>query len=210
MSQQTPAEAETVLPAATVVTPPVVASTPAEVAKPKFESLEQAAARVEALEAEAEKNKELLTKVRKFEKENKEAAEKALLEQGKYKELYEANQTRLVELETASRNANIDASLTALINEAKPKSASTVAKLIDRNKIVVKDGVVDTAVLKAMVLELQKSDPFLFEDGSTPAVKTPGVKRPSEGAVVAGFEVEIRAAKNSKDIQAVMKKYNKI
>lgn len=172
---------------------------------------------VEELVALRAKDAELIEKLRKFEKENKGLAEKAkreadaaLAEQGKYKELYEAQVEKLTALETKARNSLVDAALDAALKEAKAKSASTVKKLIDRTAISVEDDAVDAASIAAQIEALKISDPVLFiqERQADPAANP--VKRAGEGDPIGGYEKELRACKTPQQINAVLAKYGKV
>lgn len=174
-----------------------------DAAAPK--SIEEAVSKLKEMEAEIAKNAELLRKVRKYEKENKEKAELALKEQGKYKELYEAELAKRGELEARVNNTLIDSALENVLKEAKVVATATAIKLIDRSKIVVEDGKVDTKSLQQQVDQLRKTDPVLFGNTSGPAPKKPG-----EGEPTGGYEKELSAAKTAQQIYAVMKKYGKM
>lgn len=174
-----------------------------DAAAPK--TIEEAISKLREMEAEIAKNAELLKKVRKYEKENKEKAEQALQEQGKYKELYEAELARRGELEAKVNNALIESALDSILKEAKVVATATALKLIDRSQIVVEDGKVDVQSLKQQVEQLRKTDPILFTNVAGPAPKKPG-----EGDPTGGYEKELSAAKTPQQIYAVMKKYGKM
>lgn len=178
-------------------------------AKPgRFESVEDAAKRVEQLEAEQAKNAELLKKLRKFEKENAVKAEDALKEQGKWKDIAEAHAAKLAELETKFRDRALTGALNEALKESKAKSISTVMKLIDKSLIKVEGDEVDAKSIQAVIKGLKESDPILFDIEEKPTA--PPVKRASEGAPISGFEQEIKACKTAKDIENVMRKYGKL
>ena len=187
----------------------VVAETPAET--PVVDTAEAVVtgedlqAQLDRLQAEFDKNKVLLKKVRAFERENKEAADAALQEQGKYKELYEAELTKRNELETKISAKLIDGALTSALSAAKVKAVSTVMKLIDKSKITVENDEVDISSIQAQLKDLKLTDPILFDTGE----ETPAVKRATEGTPVGGYEKELRGAKSQKEIEAVMRKYHK-
>lgn len=163
--------------------------------------------RLAAVEAELVKKEELLNKVRKFEKENKEAAAKALAEQGKFKELYDAELNKRTELEGKIKAGVVDSAIQEALKDSNAKSISTVMKLIDRNKIVFDGDAVDTKSIQSLIKELKTSDPVLFGDEAKPA---PAVKKAGEGDVIGGFEKEIKAATTQKQIESVMRKYGKL
>lgn len=172
-------------------------------------------AELEATRAELAKNADLLAKVRKFEKENKEAAEKALKEQGKFKELFEEEHGKRQSLESKLKDKLIGDVLTQTLAEAKAKDVKTAMKLVDKSKIVVgEDFEVDVSTVKLVVADLVKSDPVLFgvdEEVNTDKKKeNVDVKRVAETSTISSYEKEIRTAKSMKEIEAVMKKYGKM
>lgn len=153
-----------------------------------------------------EKDAALLKKVRKYEKENKEQADAALKEQGKYKELYDTELGKRQGLELKVRDGIINSAVEKVLKEKNVTlSLPTALKLLDRSKVVIEDDEVDTKSIQAQLDALKKSDPTLF--GGT---KLPDVKRPGEGDPVGGYEKELRAAKSQKEIDAVLKKHGKI
>jgi hypothetical protein len=170
---------------------------------------------LEATKAELSKNQELLSKVRRFEKENKEAGEKAKLEQGKFKEMYEETQSKLPTVEAKLKDNALNGILTQQLTEAGAKSISTVMKLVDKSKVVFNDQMeVDPSSVKIIVDELKKSDPILFGEPDkveeTKVQEKIDVKRATDSSVLGGYEKEIKLAKTHNDIMAVMKKYGKI
>jgi len=176
---------------------------------------EQIAAENKALKAEAEKNGELLKKLRKFEKENKERADKEALESGKYKELYEAAQAKIGEADTKLKARLVDEKLKEVLAAEKTKSVSTVMKLIDRSKIEFDDdGEVNVRSITSLVKSIKETDSILFDDTTTtPAA--PNLKRATEGDVMGGYEKELAAITTntrnaSQAIYNIMKKYNKV
>lgn len=185
-----------------VTTPEGTTATPASTATP--EEIQQ---KLEQLTEELNKKEELLKKVRKFEKENKDAAERALAEQGKFKELYEAEVQKRAELEGRMKDSAINSALNEALKDSGAASIATVMKLIDRNKIGFDGEKVDTDSIKVLIKELKTSDPVLFAEQPKPV---PPVRKAGEGDVVGGFEKEIRAAKTQKQIEDVMRKYGKL
>jgi hypothetical protein len=177
-------------------------------------SVEDIKAERDALKAEAEKNSELLKKLRKFEKENKDRAEKELLAANKYKELYEAAQAKISETESKFRAKAADEKLKELLSAEKAKSIPTVMKLIDRSKIEFdEDGEVNVKSLAALVKSVKETDSILFDGTETPAA--PNLKRATEGDVTGGYEKELASINyKTKDatnaIYNIMKKYNKL
>ena len=176
-------------------------------------TLESIKAERDVLKADAEKNSELLSKLRRFEKENKDRADKEAKESGKYKELYEQADAKNKETEAKLKTKAADEKLKELLTAEKATSISTVMKLIDRSKIEFdEDGEVNVKSLAALIKSVKETDSILFDVTETPAA--PIIKRATEGDVTGGFEKEL-AAINSKTINAtdaiykIMKKYNK-
>lgn len=165
-------------------------------------TLEEAKALLTKQTQELASNADLLKKVRKFEKENKEKADTALKEQGKYKELYEAELSQRVTLETKWKDSVVNGSIESVLKEMKVPAVTTVMKLIDRSKVVIEDGKVDTKSIQSQLDALKVSDPVLFG----PATKV-DVKRPGEHEPTSGFATEIRAARSQKEIEAIGRKY---
>lgn len=156
--------------------------------------------------AVTEANLEKARKGESFNRNKRVELEKQLSEMPnveEFKSKLEATTKELDELKTAQRNSLIDTALKAEIEKAGAKAVSTVLKLVDRSKITVENGQVDTKSVEALISELKKTDAVLFE-----VPKTPDLKRPGEAAPVAGFKTEIAAAKTPAQLQAVLKKYN--
>lgn len=175
-------------------------------------SLDEALKKLAEYEADASKNKELLSKLRRYEAENKAKAEKEAIEAGKYKELYDSATKKLNDIETKFRNQAVDAALMGALATAKAKSTSTVLKLVDRAAVTVnEDGSVDPKSVEAVIQGLMKSDPILFETESTDTevrkVEVPKLHKAGEGNSKGGYNVEVRAAKTPAQIEAVMRKY---
>lgn len=161
---------------------------------------------VETLKAELAKNNELITKLRKFEKENKQRAEaeakakeQALAEQGQYKALYE-------ELNNKLRTQAIDSVLDAELTLAGAKSLKTVKALVDKTQIEFEGDSPNGESIRGLIEGLKKEHAILFES-QEPVV--PSVKRAGDNEPVGGYEKEMRAAKTAKEIESVLKKYGK-
>jgi len=171
-------------------------------------------AELEALRVELDKNKELLNKVRKFEKENKAAAEAALAEQGKFKELYEAELDKRTKIEQRLTEKAIEDSFKEVLKDSGALSIGTVLKLLDKSKVGLDDnGNVDVTSVKGIVAELKKSDPILFgepESKGDDKKESVDVKRAADTANVTSYEKEMKAAKSAKEIEEVLRKYGKI
>lgn len=185
--------------------------TKAETEGPK--SLEEAIQLInhlKGIKSEAFKERDSLkSKLKEFE-DAKAASEAALLaEQGKFKELYEQTQQKLVALESTLKNKAVDAALKEALQKAGARSVDTVAKIVDKSKIVLGDDYsVDLSSLQSQIDEIKKTDPILFGPGE--GNNLPPAKRPSDGVPQAGFEQEMRAAKSQNEVMAVLKKYGKI
>lgn len=155
------------------------------------------------LQKELETTKANLEKSRKGEKFNQakrielENQLKELSTGEDYKAKYEAAEAKLL-------NMALDVSLTEAAKAAKAKSIPAILKLIDRNSVVVNDGVVDTKTVEAAITKAKQEYGILFEE-----VQLPPTGRAAEGEVTAGYDKEIRAAKSHAELVAVMKKYNK-
>jgi len=163
------------------------------------------------LRAELASSQEILKKVRRFEKENKAEAEKALVEQGKFKELYEAELLKSTALEGKFRTRAIDSAVETALKDSGAKSISTLLKLIDKNRIVVEGDVVDAASIASLVKELKISDPILFAEFDAKVVPiVPAVKKAGEGDVVGGYATEMKAATTQRQIESIMRKYGKL
>ena len=180
----------------------------------KIETIEEATKRITELEEASTKNEELLKKLRKFEKENaaaaeanKLAADKALVEQGKYKELYEAEHNLRKTAEDKIKSKELDSAIMAILKDSEAKSSSTVMKLIDRDKITFENDVVDTKSIEKIINELKLSDPILF--GKEPKPQ-PDVKKAGEGDVTSSYLKELKACTTQKQIETVMKKFGKL
>ena len=176
-------------------------------------SLEEAMAIIENLKGI---NKEVIStrdkvnqKLRQFENEQTQREQSLLTEQGKFKELYEKAEAEKVALKTGLKNKAVDSALKEVLQKAGARSVDTVAKLVDKSKVVVSDDDfnVDVNSIQLQIEELKKTDPILFGVGE--GSNLPPVKRPTDGSTTAGFETEMRAAKSQTEIAAVMKKYGK-
>lgn len=191
----------------------VVDGAAAQVEAPKFQSLEEAVAAINAKHEELEKLSKNLEQSRKEEKFSKTelkrlkdelekaSSNEALSElQGKY----EAEVSARTALETKVRNRVIDAALDAALKEAKAKSVSTVMKLINRDEVQFEGDEVDAKSVASIIERLRKEDSVLFD-----AVETPSVARAAEGAAIGSFEKEIRAAKSQQEIVNIMRRYGK-
>jgi hypothetical protein len=177
-------------------------------------TLEEAMALIENLKGI---NKEVISgrdkekqKLKQFETEQQQREQTLLTEQGKFKELYEAQIAETTKLKTGLKSKAIDAALKEALQKSGARAVDTVSKLIDKSKIEVseEDWTVNTTAIQAQIEEMKKTDPILF--GVSEGTNLPPVKRPGDGTPSAGFETEMRAAKTQQEIQSIMKKYGKI
>lgn len=149
-------------------------------------------------------------RLRQFESEQTDRERALLTEQGKFKELFEAEQAKNTALKTGLKSKAVDSALKEILHKAGARSVDTVAKLVDKSKVVVseEDFSVDIASIQTQIEEIKKTDPILFGVGE--GSNLPPVKRPNDGNPSVGFETEMRAAKSQAEVTAVMKKYGKI
>lgn len=149
-------------------------------------------------------------RLRQFESEQTDRERALLTEQGKFKELFEAEQAKNTALKTGLKSKAVDSALKEILHKAGARSVDTVAKLVDKSKVVVseEDFSVDIASIQTQIEEIKKTDPILFGVGE--GSNLPPVKRPNDGTPSVGFETEMRAAKSQAEVTAVMKKYGKI
>ena len=168
----------------------------------RFKSVEDAVAELAKLEKNLENSRKAEKHAKAELKRLQDASTNASELESKYNEAVE----KLTAAEGKYRDRLINEALNKALAEAKAKSPSIVMKLIDRTAIKVENDEVDASSVEAVLAALKKDDTdgVLFE-----LVETPDVKRSTEGAVVGGFDKEIRAAKTQKEIEAVMKKYGK-
>jgi hypothetical protein len=174
-------------------------------------TLEEAMALIENLKGI---NKEVISgrdkekqKLKQFETEQQQREQALLTEQGKYKELYEAQQAESAKLKTGLKTKAIDAALKEALQKSGARAVDTVSKLIDKSKIEIseEDWTVDTTSIQAQIEEMKKTDPILFGLGE--GTNLPPVKRPGDGSTTSSYKTEIAAAKTQKEVDAVMKKY---
>ena len=165
---------------------------------------------LKGIKSEAFKERDAVkSKLKEFE-DAKASSEAALLaEQGKFKELFEKAQQKLTSIQETLKTKAVDSALREALQKAGARSVDTVAKIVDKSKIVLnEDYDVDPNSIQSQIDELKKSDPILFGPGE--ANNLPPAKRPSDGVPQAGFVQEMRAAKSQKEIEAVLKKFGKI
>lgn len=162
---------------------------------------------VEALRQELSQSRELIKNLRKYEKSYKDENEKALAEQGKYKELFETERARADELSSALKNTKIESVINDLIKSSGAKNSKTVQRLIDKSAIqFAEDGSVETKSIQSQLVALQKEAPELFGLSSE---ETPAPKKPSGDTTTLTFEAEVAKCKTQKELDAVLAKYGK-
>jgi hypothetical protein len=160
---------------------------------------------LDALRQELEANRALIKNLRKYEKSYKEENEKALAEQGKWKELYEATQSEVSELKNSLTNIKLESVLDKLVGESGAKNSNTVKRLIDRTAISFsEDGSVDAKSIQKQLIDLQKADANLFGRGEE---ETPKPKKAQQDAATSSYEIEITKAKTQAEVNAIYAKY---
>lgn len=137
------------------------------------------------------------------------------LEAAKQSEIWK---TKLDETEKAFKELNgkvtnglMDTAIDAVFKEVKAIAPNSTKKLVDRSKIVIKDGIVDTESVKSAVQELMKSDPTLF--GKPEVERKPAGEQPT----LAGYSEEVAAVLASnllgsakqQQFDAIRKKYGR-
>lgn len=168
-------------------------------------STETNVSELDTLRQELEANKALIKNLRKYEKSYKEENEKALAEQGKWKELYEATQSEVAELKGSLTNIKLESVLDKLVGESGAKNSNTVKRLIDRTAISFnEDGSVDAKSIQKQLTDLQKADANLF---GLESKETPKPTKVQQDAATAGYEVEIQKAKTQAEVTAIYNKY---
>lgn len=127
----------------------------------------------------------------------------------------ETKSNELTSIKEGQKQKALESALSTALEAAGAKSISTVMKLIDKAKIQFnEEGNVSSDTIEAAVKEVMSSDPILFGDIDPKKAQNngqefldPGVKRAGEGGTEGAYQKEIKAAKNQKEIMAVMKKY---
>jgi len=181
-----------------------------------------AATQLATLQAEVDAKNKLIEKLRTQEKHNqtlaKEAGAKTLEEALRnlqlgatkdaedWKNKYEQLNTEHVSLKDGLKQKQLETSLKEVLSNANLKDVNTALKIIDKTQIQwTEDGQVDTTSITAIVEQLKTTDPILFNE-----LLIPDVKQAGNGTPTGGYEKEIMAARSQKDVQAIMRKYNKI
>lgn len=171
-----------------------------------LEELKSVKEELSSVKEEYHHNTELLQKVRRYEKENKKAAEAALSELNKVKELYNQKAESEAAVKNKLREITVDQVVKEIIVEAEGKSATTVFKLLDKSKFIFdEEDNLDPQSVKVQIEELKKTDPILFgKEQITP----PTPARSTEGTPVAGLAQELAKCRSTKDLTDICKKYN--
>lgn len=171
-----------------------------------LEELKSVKEELSSVKEEYHHNTELLQKVRRYEKENKKAAEAALSELNKVKELYNQKAESEAAVKNKLREITVDQVIKEIIVEAEGKSATTVFKLLDKSKFIFdEEDNLDPQSVKVQIEELKKTDPILFgKEQITP----PTPARSTEGTPVAGLAQELAKCRSTKDLTDICKKYN--
>jgi hypothetical protein len=178
----------------------------AQGSEPKVAALTEE--QIHALQEELAVTKANLEKARKgetFNRTKRLELEKQLAEVPNVTEIqskYEAVTQELEAIKTSAKNQLIDTVLKTELEKAGAKSVSTVLKLVDRSKIAVADGQVDTKSIDDLITELKTTDGVLFEVKAAPAIKQPGESKATDA-----FANEVKGAKTPAQLQAVMTKY---
>lgn len=160
------------------------------------------------LKAELERSKELIKTLRKYEKSYKDENEKALAEQGKFKELYEAEKARVQELDNSLKSFKTDSVIADLVKSSGAKNINTVKRLLDKSTIEFnEDGSVNDKSIAKQIVSIQKEAPELFGLGKE---DTPAPTKASGDEATVDFAIEMKKATSQAEIMAVMKKYGKI
>jgi hypothetical protein len=167
-------------------------------------------AKIADLQAQLAKQQEIVEKARKGEKYQKSKAD---AEVKKVLAQYEAEKARADALEQKIRNGAMDGALRQALSENGAKAVDTALKLVDRSAIKIgDDGSVNADSVKAVIDALKASDSILFDavTEAAQATKTaPPAVRATEADKISGYAAEMMAAKTSKEVQAVLKKYGK-
>jgi len=121
-----------------------------------------------------EENEKLQKQLADFNKAQKDAEEKKLAEQGKYKELLEQREK---EIETLTGRIQAQTANNAIASEATKAGAidnDAVLALVDKNEIQIVDGKIDSEQVKKAVESLKESKPYLFGEQPKPNIGNKG------------------------------------
>lgn len=161
---------------------------------------------VNTLQEELKHQKELIKNLRKYEKSYKEEQERILKEQDKYKELYEGSINQVNELKQSLTNLKLDSVLTNVIKDSGAKNVNIIQRLIDKSNVITEDGEIDIKSIQKQINSLQKEDPSLFGLNEK---DTPEIKKTSSADPVSSMEIEIKKAKTTKELEDILKRYNR-
>ena len=173
------------------------------------------------LQKQIDKQSQLIDKLRSMEKHNQQLAkesgaknlEDALknLTNGYNKDIedwkskYEDINSKYTQLNDTVRNDKINNALIDALKQNNVKSIDTALKIIDKSLIELVDNNVDTKVIEKIVSDLKISDAILFDTPQIPSVKDAG-----NNINTNSYEQELKTAKSQKDIEKILRKYNKI
>jgi len=114
------------------------------------------------------------------------------------------------------RDKELQTAVTTALVDAGAKNPDTVRRLLDLAKLKFDDGKLNQESLEELVKGIKESDPYLFkEPGSSdpPKGPVPEIRRPAPNQGKSAFELELEAAKASKDpfkaIEDLLRKHGK-
>ena len=171
----------------------------------------------EQLAAQREINKNLI-KTRDAAKARARELEKMYAEFETIKKEGESSKALAATLKEKLVSRAINDSLKAELTKAGALSVDTALKLVDKSKIVFNDEYeLDSKSIENLVSELKKSDSILFkpdaaaDEKEDKPVKHSSIGRPGEGvSSETAYEVEMNNAKTQAQVEAIMRKFNKI
>lgn len=149
--------------------------------------------------------------------EETEEARKAteLTEQGKYKELFEEEQSKRAALELTIRDSSVVQALTKALDSAETASVDTALALIDRSLVKYDDdGNIDAQSVVDAIAKVKEQHSVLFKQKKGPTNKGPTSKRASEDPTTGGFTEELKKLMadpktRPADLSNLRAKYNK-
>jgi hypothetical protein len=140
-----------------------------------------------AKRAANEEAKKLRLKLEEIEKAQKAADDKALQEQGKFKELAEKAKTEADAMKTSFKSRRIDFELRLEAVREGIVDPEDAVLLCDRAQIAVSDDFSTVTGAKDAVAALKKAKAYLFGKGADKGIPPPGTGMPSpRGVVLAG------------------------
>lgn len=163
--------------------------------KAEFTSIEDALAEINKLR---DINKDVIhsrdkakTKLREFETAEETKMQSTLAEQGKYKELYDAEVEKSNKIVSKLKEKAVDSALEKALTNAGAE-VKTALKLVDKVSIVIDDNYeVDMESVNAMVAKLQAEHEILFAQKDKVVIPNP--KRPIEDPAKGGYDEELKA-----------------